>query len=338
MQKVIITGQRRAEVVEVPDPRPIADWALVKVHIAPMCTEYKSYLAGQRIEHLGHEAVGEVVAVAGPCKVTVGDRVVVMPQYPCGSCAFCLAGDYIYCEHVFDFKAFTGCEEGRATMAQYVLKPSWLLPKIPTDISYERASLALCALGPSFGAFERMNLDAFKTVVITGAGPVGLGAVVNARFRGARVIVVESEPYRCELATQMGAEAVINPSDGAALKKIKEITDGAGADCAIDCAGNIEAERFCIDAVCRRGCVAFIGECGDDLKIRVSPELLRKGLTIVGSWHYNLNDYRRVMQVIRQSPLVAYLISHVFPLSRINDAFEACASHKTAKVLLKPWE
>ncbi|HOX37859.1 MAG TPA: zinc-binding dehydrogenase [Candidatus Brocadiia bacterium] len=338
MKKAVILGQRQAGLVEVPDPKPARDWALVKVHVAPMCAEYKSYLAGHRIEYLGHEAVGEVVAVAQPCKVSVGDRVVVMPQYPCGACDLCVAGEYIHCEHCHDFTAFTGSPEGSATMAQYLLKPSWILPKIPDGVSYERASLALCALGPSFGAFQRMGLDAFKTVLITGAGPVGLGAVVNARFRGARVIVVESEPYRCERAGAMGVEAVFDPSDNDALKKIKALTGGAGVDCALDCSGTVQAERLCIDAVRRRGSVAFVGECGDDLKMRVSPDMIRKGLTVIGSWHYNLNDFPRVMKVIAESPLAVYLISHVLPMSEIREAFEISASRKTAKVLLKPWE
>ena len=145
--------------------------------------------------------------------VAVGDRVVVMPQYPCGLCALCVSGDYIHCEHGYDFAQFTGSPAGSATMAQYLLKPSWLLPRIPDDVPYERASLACCALGPSFNAWQAMGVGADDTVLITGAGPVGLGAVVNARFRGARVLVVEAAPWRAERARQMGAAAVLDPRD-----------------------------------------------------------------------------------------------------------------------------
>ena len=337
MKKAAITGKRQATLIEVPDPQPKEDWALVKVHATPMCTEYKGFLAGRKEEFLGHEAAGEVVAIGQPGHVKVGDRVVVMPLYPCGQCALCVRGDYIHCEHSYNFEAFTGTREGSATYAQYLLKPSWLLPSIPDGVSYEHASLAVCGLGPSFGAFKRMGLSAFDTVLITGVGPVGLGAVVNARFRGARVIVMESVPYRVERAQQMGAE-ILQPDSPDALDKIKELTDGGGVDCALDCSGNVQAERFCIDATRRRGQVAFVGECSDELGLRVSPDLIRKGLTIIGSWHYNLSDFLPIMKVIQESPLIDLLISHVMPMSNIQEAFEISASHNCAKIILKPWE
>ena len=246
-----------------------------------------------------------------------------MPLSACGRCALCVAGDYIHCEHPQSFAAFTGSREGRATYAQYLVKPGWLLPRIPDGVSYELASLACCALGPSFGAFARMGVDAFDTVLITGAGPVGLGALVNARYRGARAIVVEYQPWRVQRAQEMGAAAVLDPRDPQMVEQIGALTGGLGVDKALDCSGVVAAQRLCIDATRRRGQVAFIGECNDELPIRVSPDMIRKGLTIHGSWHYNLNDYPKIMQVIQQSPLIGQLISHVLPMSRIQEAFES---------------
>lgn len=337
MKKVVITGECRAELVEVPDPVPRANWALVKVHAAPMCTEYKAWAAGGRSLFLGHEAAGEVVEVAQPGRVRPGDRVVVMPQYPCGVCHLCVAGDYIHCERGPDFDAFTGGPEGKASYAQYLLKPDWLLPRIPDGMSYDHAALACCALGPSFGAFEAMGLSAFDTVLVTGAGPVGLGAIVNARYRGARVLVAEMEPYRVARATAMGA-TVLDPRDDGILAQIRELTDGRGVDRALDCSGSPAAERLCIDATRRRGEVAFVGECFDELVVKVSPDLIRKGLTVRGSWHYNLRHVPAILKVIAESKLIGLLVSHVLPMSRVQEAFERCASHQTAKVILHPWE
>jgi L-iditol 2-dehydrogenase len=337
MQKVIIPGDHKVELVDVPEPQAKENWVVVKVHAAPMCTEYKAWANGHKSEFLGHEAAGEVVAVAQPGRVQVGDRVVVMPTYPCGKCALCVAGDYIHCEHMLDVEQFTGCREGSATYAQYLVKPDWILPAIPDGVSYERASLACCALGPSFGAFNTMNLGAFDTVMVTGLGPVGLGAVVNARFRGARVIAIESFPWRAERARQMGA-IVLDPRDPATPARIKELTNGIGVDGAVDCSGNVQAHRLCIDATRRKGHFAFVGECGDELAIRPSNDMIRKGLTIFGAWHYNLKLFPQIMQVIQQSPLIDLLVSHVLPMRDVEQAFQLQKSGEAAKIILKPWE
>lgn len=338
MKKAVISGVRQAGLVEVPDPQPKADWVVVKVHVAPMCTEYKAFCAGSRCDHLGHEAAGEVVAVAQPGCVAVGDRVVVMPQTPCGTCPLCVAGDYIHCEDCVDFAALHGTSEGQGTYVQYLLKPDWLLPKIPDGVSYEHASLACCGLGPSFGAMEAMAVSSFDTILITGLGPVGLGAVVNAAYRGTRIIAVESLPWRVQRAHEMGVEHVLDPRDEGTLARIRELTGGRGADCALDCSGTVAAERLCLDATRRKGQVTFIGECFDPVSLQVSNDLIRKGLTVRGSWHYNLSGFTRIMQIIQRSPLLDKLISHVLPMSGIQEAFELSSGKDTAKILLKPWE
>ena len=300
MKKAAITGQKQAALIDAPMPEPVDNWVVVKVHAAPMCAEYKGFLSGQENQYLGHEAAGEVVAVAQPGRLQVGDRVVAMPLWGCGECELCLAGDYIHCENTEQVSATPGAREGRATYAQYLLKQDWLALKIPEGVSYQHAALACCGIGPSFGAMQQMDVDAFDTILITGAGPVGLGAVVNAKYRGARTIVVESIPFRVERAKEMGADAVLDPRDEDALAQVRDLTGGRGVDCALDCSGNVHAERFCIDATRRKGKVAFVGECYDDLAIRISPDMIRKGLTLIGSWHYNLNEFPKVMQVIQE--------------------------------------
>jgi L-iditol 2-dehydrogenase len=338
MKKAVILGECQAGIIDVPIPEPREDWVLVKVHVAPMCTEYKSFVAGHRSEFLGHEAAGEVVGLAQPGKVKLGDRVVVMPQYPCGKCSLCLAGDYIYCQDTVNFTEFTGSPEGRATMAQYLLKPDWLLVPIPEGMAYEYASMACCGLGPTFGAMEEISVDAFDTVLITGLGPVGLGGVINARYRGARVIGVDSNPWRAARAMAMGAEVVLDPGDASTADKILQLTGGKGVDKAVDCSGVVAAHRLCIDCTRRRGMVAFVGESGADTPVRISPDMIRKGLTLVGSWHYNLKDTRRLLNIIVNSQSsLDLLISHHFAIDDVQQAWELQASGQCAKVLLHPW-
>ena len=337
MIQAAITGERQVAFHELPDPQPKADWAVVKIHASALCTEYKAWLSGQNQAVIGHEGVGEVVAIAEQGPVRVGDRVVVLPQFSCGRCHHCMGGDYIYCEDSYDFAGLHGSTAGAGTFAHYTLKPAWLLPKLPEDVSFAQATMAIDGIGASFGGFEAIGVSSQDTVLITGLGPVGLGAVVNARFRNARVIGVEPAPWRAHRALEMGAEAVLDPNDPDILQQIRSLTDGRGVDCAIDCSGRVSSERLCIDATRRRGRVAFVGECGDEVSIRVSPDLIRKGLTIVGSWLYNMGDYAKVMKVIRQSPLIDLLISHQLPMSQIQTGFSLLAQGEAAKIVVDPW-
>jgi threonine dehydrogenase-like Zn-dependent dehydrogenase len=131
MKIVKITGKEKVELVEVPDPEAKGEFAVVKILSAPMCTEYKGYHDGVVSSSLGHEAAGEVVEIGRDGPVNVGDRVVVMPQRPCGRCPLCLKGEYIHCQHCLDIKQETGYEHGDGTYAQYILKQDWLLVPIP---------------------------------------------------------------------------------------------------------------------------------------------------------------------------------------------------------------
>ena len=211
-----------AGVVDRPTPTPNGDNVLVKIHVAATCTEYKSFRDGTRWDmelgepvpvggpnvgdSFGHEAVGEVVEVANPGQAEVGDRVVVMWWRGCGACSMCEIGEIAHCRNLD-----TG--NRRPRYAQYTLQKDWLCSPIPDGVSYKQASAGLCGMGPSFEAMDLMRLDSFDTVLITGLGPVGLGGVINASYRGARIIAVESIPYRANLGKELGAEVVIDPSD-----------------------------------------------------------------------------------------------------------------------------
>jgi len=336
MKVVAITGERACELVEKPVPRAKDEFAVVKVQVAPMCTEYKAYLGGKATDRLGHEAAGEIAEVGRACALAVGDRVAVMPQYVCGRCALCVTGDYIHCQEKIDVETLTGNTAGTATYAQYLVKQDWLLLPLPDDVSYEHGSMACCGLGPTFGAMQRMCVDAFDTVLITGMGPVGLGGVINATYRGARVIVVEPNPFRANLAKELGAVAAVEPGADA-LDQIMSLTQGRGPDKAIDCTGASAAQRLLIDATRRRGHIAFVGE-GGPLELVVSRDMIRKGLSLHGCWHWNLRDTPRMMQVIRQcGRKLDILITHEFAMPDVGQAWDLQIEGNCGKVLLKPW-
>ena len=125
-----------------------------------------------------------------------------------------------------------------------------------------------------------------------------------------------------------------------AVDQIRDLTtDGRGVDFALDCSGNVQAHRLCIDSTRRRGTIAFVGQSGrNDTVIHVSPDLIGKGLRLAGAWHYNLNQFPELMKVIEGSTLLDLLISNIYPMSQIQQAFETSVSHESSKIILKPWE
>jgi len=307
-------GKEKAGVVEKPDPVAKDEFVVVKIHVAPTCTEYHGFHGEGESCQLGHEAAGEVVEVAQPGKVKVGDRVVVMPHYPCGKCALCLSGEYIHCGNSRDMGELFGPGAATATYAQYVLKQDWLLLPIPGGMSYDHASMACCGLGPTFNAMKLMNVGPFDTVLITGMGPVGLGGVINARYRGARVIAVESQPYRAGLAKKLGADVVVNPKDEDAAEQVMALTGGLGVDKSVDTSGSAAAKPFLINAARSKGHVSFVGWGGE----ADAGAIIGKGLTVHGAWHYNLGDSPAMMQLIADvGDQLDKLITHTFPMTDI---------------------
>lgn len=337
MKKAIISGERRAEVIDVNDPEPVNDWVTVKVYAAPMCTEHKQFTEGHEREFLGHEAAGEVVEVDGTTQFDVGDRVVAMPLYSTSDSPLYRTGDYIYADKL-DLTDVTGNEEGNATYAQYLLKPDWLLAEIPDGVSYEHGSMACCGLGPTLGALDRMNVDAFDTVLVNGLGPVGLGGVINATYRGARVIGVELTEYRKQLALELGAESVIDPTEDDVVKRVMDLTDGEGVDAAIDCTGVPQAQRTMIDSLRTRGEAAFVAD-GGEVDLDIASDMVYRGLTLHGSWHYNETLIPDMMRMIHDvGDQLDVLITHEFALDDVQSAFELQETRECGKVLLKPWE
>ena len=335
MKVATITGRRSAAVVDRPEPHAAGNIVKVQVLVAPTCTEWRHYRDGEAKDTLGHEAAGVVVDAAGSSCVREGDRIVVMPQHGCGRCALCQAGDHIHCRDQRDVHAETGSETGTATYGQFVIKPDWLLLPVPDDVSLVQASLACCALGPTFGAMERMQVDALDTVLVSGCGPVGLGALVNAAVRNARAIALEPHPYRAELAQALGAFAVIDPTAADPLEQVLELTGGHGAGASIESSGVSSAAPLLVEATRARGRIAFNSWSGT---VEVK-DLVGRGLELYGCWHWNhQRDGERMLETIRRAgPLLDRLITHRFPLDDVAAAWELQLTGECGKVLLFPW-
>lgn len=299
-----------------------------------MCTEWRSWRDGKVGGELGHEAVGIVVDAAQSTKLKVGDRVIAMPHWGCGQCPACRSGDHIHCIDQRDLLAETGSSCGLGGYAQYLLKPDYLLYPVPEDIETEHAAMALCALGPSFTAMERMQVSADDMVLVSGCGAVGLGAIINARTLGARVIALELNPYRIDLALALGAEQVLNPLAPDLIGQIRALTGGYGVDAAIETSNNASAPPVVLELVRPRGRLSFVTWSGALPVNRITG----KGIDIFGSWHWNHDRYgEQMMQRVRDArSLLDLLTTHRFSLNAVGDAFALQETGQCGKVLLYP--
>ena len=328
--KRIVLQDKKVWVEDCPDPIPEREWVIVKIEATPICgSDKKAYFSAAPVRTAGHEGTGVVVEAPGSSRLKTGDRVILNPLSGCGVCDHCRTGNYIYCTNKPPFDTH---------FAQYVKVQDFVCSPLPDDISYEIGSLAGCALSPAFNAIKRLDVKGFDTVLIMGLGPVGRGAVTISKFLGARVIAVDSVPFRKKFASELGADVVLDAFDGNLPQQIKEAAKDAYLRKAIDTSGNGKAERLCIDSMEPGGRVAFIGENHEDIPISPSRDFIRKGLTLIGAWHYNLNDLSDMLAVLRNSPIVSRLITDIYGFSQAQEAFDKFVSGDACKVILKPWE
>jgi threonine dehydrogenase-like Zn-dependent dehydrogenase len=333
MDAVAIAGVGEVVLRAQPIPAAKGDLVVVKILAAPMCGEFKQRRAGEKADALGHEAAGVVVDAGSSTRVTVGHRVVVMPRFACGVCELCIAGEHIYCPNQRDVLAETGQSFGTATYAQYVLKPDWLLVPVPEDISLLHASLACCGLGPSLTATQRTQVGPLDWVLISGCGPVGLGAVVHAKVRGARILAVETNPFRAELAKALGAELVIDPETSDVPLDVRAVTS-RGVDAAIETSGAATAARALAKSL-RVGGRMGVVSWGNDVDL---PPLAPLGISVHGCWHWNHQRYAEEMwSTIRAAgSLLDVFITNVMPMSAVAEAMDLHDAGTCGKVVLLP--
>ena len=335
MRAAVIPGAGSVQVVEQEAPRAKGDIVVVQILVAPLCTEFKDRRVGNVGEHLGHEAAGVVVDAGTSTLVAVGDRVVVMPQFACGRCWLCLRGEHIYCPNQRDVLAETGSEHGTGTLAQYVLKPDWLLLPVPDDIPLDHAVMACCGFGPSFNAHQRMGTNALDTLLVSGCGPVGLGAIVQGGVLGAEVLAIETHPYRAELALKLGAREVFDPRSGDVPEGARAWGGGLGPSTGIETSGAPTAASLLATSIRARGRLSVVAWTNE----LVLPAIVPAGLDIFGCWHWNHQRFLPEMwtMIRRAGAAIDTMITHRMPLDDIAAAMDVQDSGECGKILLLPF-
>jgi threonine dehydrogenase-like Zn-dependent dehydrogenase len=157
---------------------------------------------------------------------------------------------------------------------------------LPDELSFTTGAAVSCGTGTAYSALQRMNLSGAHAIAIVGQGPVGLSATQLAAAMGARVIALDVSAERLARAKAFGADAEVDPKAGDPVAAIKALTHGVGADLALDTSGTAAGRVTAVKATRPWGTVCFVGE-GGEVSLDVSRDLLRKQLTIIGSWTFS---------------------------------------------------
>jgi threonine dehydrogenase-like Zn-dependent dehydrogenase len=209
--------------------------------------------------------------------------------------------------------------------------PAHTLIKLPDSLSFKTGAAISCGTGTAFAAIKRVGLSADDTVAIFGQGPVGLSATMLAKAFGARVIAVDVEPSRLEMAKKFGADFVFNSKEQDAVAAIRELTrNGAGADKSIECSANTSVRRQAIQALRPWGTVGMVGVFG---KVEFdSEELIQLQKTVLGSLTFSKNQQEECAEFVAERGLdVESLFTNEFRLDEAEKAYELSDQRKIGK-------
>ena len=329
MLGVQLLGNDTVTVKEYPEPTPDENEMLIQVKASGICgSEMHGYHSPTpQAFNGGHEVAGEVIDAGQSTKFKVGDHVGVHAVWGCGNCRWCVVGKYTFCDNR------TGCP---GTHAERIAAPEHVCLKLPEDIPFDAGVLLTGdGFGVPYRVSQRLDTKGGDFVCILGAGPVGLGNTIVQSFLGAEVIVIDINNYRLSLAEAAGAAHTINPQDTEPLEAITEITHGRLADKCIEAAGRAETLKLALALVGMAGTVMCVGEQGD-VPISPSRDLIRKDITLMGSWFYHYAEYPAMLDLYRRGLPIGRMITDHFPLVEAQTAFSKFANGQAGKVMLEP--
>ncbi|MFI2238468.1 zinc-binding dehydrogenase [Streptomyces chrestomyceticus] len=337
MKALILNERRTVSLVDHPKPEASAPAdVVVRVVQTGICGTDRSVLVGKFPAEpgvvMGHEAVGFVDAVGSAVTAhKPGDRVVINPTLYCGSCPSCLRGHWDFCAN----KA--GTEVGLdldGAFAEFIRLPERFVHTLPEGMDFDRA-VVVEPLACALNNIEAGRLEAGETAVIVGGGPVGVVCAMAARHYGARVLLIEPDPYRQELCREVFAQdgdgrvTVHTPDEGELARR---------GDVVVDTVGSLLEPS--LEYAAARGRVVIMGY-NSKASATVRPlEILQRGLQIIGAGDYNSQLFPKAIELARWLPLER-LVTHRFPLERHEEAFAALAAapgtpYSALKVVLVP--
>ncbi|MDN3556923.1 2,3-butanediol dehydrogenase [Halomonas maura] len=351
MQAAVWHGRQDVRLETVPRPTaPAAGWVTVRVHWCGICgSDLHEYLAGpvfipvdaphpltgvQGQCILGHEFCGEIVAVGeGVEGLAAGERVAADACQHCGECTYCREGRFNLCERL----AFTGLMNDGA-FAEFVNVPADVIYPLPEDFPMEAGAL-IEPLAVGMHAVRKAGRVAGRTLVVVGAGTIGLCTILCARAEGAeRIVVLEMSAARKAKALEVGADLVLDPGECDPIAEIQALTGGLGAELAFECIGHKDTAKLAIDSVRKAGRVVMVGIFEEPSAYNFF-ELVATEKEVVGSLAYS-GEFADVIRRIDEGAIdVAPLITGRIRLPEIIDkGFEELVHRKdqNVKIIVQP--
>jgi len=322
-------GDIRIEEMDVPTPKD--NEALIKLKAVGVCGSDVHFYEVGRIGDfvvkepliLGHECAGEVIEVGKNVKtVKIGDRVALEAGVPCRICEFCRSGRYNLCSSV----VFLAAPPFHGAYREYIAHPEDFLFKLPDNMTYEEGAM-IEPLSVGTYAAERGGVNVRNTVVIIGAGTIGLMTLQAVKARGATdIIITDLEPFRLELAKKLGATHTVNAKEVDAIQKVLELTNG-GADVIMEAVGAPATIQQTIKMARPGAVIVLIGmPTVDDIPIRI-VEAICKEVDIRGIFRY-ANAYRPAIKLVSKGKIdVKSMITTRFPLDKVQEALEYPGKH-----------
>lgn len=336
MKAVFLPGNKRVELRAVAIPRPGPGEVLIAVKASCICRSDMSLYYGNAVLDgvtpgaciAGHEPAGIIEEIgAGVHTFKTGDRVAVHLALGCGTCSACRRGLFHMCP---TWKCIGFTADGGN--AEYLVVPERNCLRIPASMSYVAAAVSTDAFGTLYSACKKLGVSGAVRLGIWGLGPMGTAGVLAAKALGAQVVALDPIAERRHFAEGLGADLTLDPTQPEALEALRTFTGGDGLETAIDCSGNPAAQNMALDAVQPLGRVAFVGE-SRETTIRPSEQMLRKQITLMGSWYFGIAEYDEISRVIARGIDLERLVTHTFPLEEAETAFRLFDQRQTEKAV-----
>jgi L-iditol 2-dehydrogenase len=343
LKALIYTKPYSLEYSDFPDPVSGDDDVLVRVKACGICGSDVHGFTGQtgrRIPPLimGHEAAGIVEGLGKNVRgFKKGDRVCFDSTVYCNKCEACRAGLFNRCDKRQVLGVSVPEFKRHGAFAEYVAVPWWIVTKIPDELSFVHAAfLEPASIGTH--AANRAPISNNDTVVVIGAGTIGLFILQAAKLRdAAKIIAVDINEFRLDIAKKLGADKLINPLNSDFHEAILQETEGKGANVTFEAVGYAKTFADAVGITRLGGYVVAVGNLEKKAEFDLQ-QLVAKEHTFIGSYASS-GEFRDCIQLVASGKInVEQLISDILPLKEGPDAFDRLlkAEENLLKIVLEP--